>query len=245
LETVGWACESFLDRTIRDIKTDSLQLDELWGRVGCRQARTTAADKERGDFFTFLAIDRRTKLIVSHYTGKRNYESTDEFVKDLASRVSDIVQITCDAFRPYPAVIRKHLLYRLNLAVMQKIYKTPDGRFTDDLDVIDPLRRYSPPRCVGVKLEIRAGDPDVDKITTSHVERLNLSVRTFNRRFTRLCLGYSRKLANHRYSVALFVAAYNFCKRHSTLGCSPAVGQKLTDHTWTVAELVQRVSETS
>jgi len=84
----------------------------------------------------------------------------------------------------------------------------------------------------------------VDKICTSHIERLNLSVRTFNRRFTRLCLGFSRKLSNHRYSVALFVVAYNFCKVHSTLGCTPAVGARLTDHVWTVEELVKRLSET-
>ena len=159
--------------------------------MGIRQARTTASDKLRGDFFTYLGLDRRTKLIISHLTGKRNYENTDDFAADLASRVSGEVQITCDGFQPYVPTIRRHLLGRLNLAVMQKIYRSPDGRLTSNWNTLDPIRRYSPARCVGVKLEIRAGEPDVDKITTSHVERLNLSVRTFNRRFTRLCLGFS------------------------------------------------------
>lgn len=134
------------------------------------------------------------------------------------------------------------MLGRLNLAVMQKIYGKSDGE--NILKGILTSHRYSQPKCTGVKLKTVAGDPDVDKICTSHIERLNLSVRTFNRRFTRLCLGWSRKLANHRHSVALFVVAYNFCKVHSTLGCTPAVGARLTDHTWSIEELVKKLSET-
>jgi hypothetical protein len=123
---------------------------------------------------------------------------------------------------------------------MQKIYGSQDKT----LQSINPNHRYSQPKCTGIKLKTVAGTPDVDKICTSHVERLNLTVRTFNRRFTRLCVGWSRKLQNHRNSVALFAVAYNFCKRHQTLGCTPAVGARLTDHTWTIEELVSRLSET-
>ena len=248
LRVIGAKCERFHDEIVRDIKTESIQLDELWARVGIRQSLTTPSDQLRGDFFTFLGIDRRTKLIISHLTGKRDYENTNDFVADLASRVSGVVQITCDGFKPYVPTIRRHLLGRLNLAVMQKIYGTLNGK--DNFDPLanwnsfDPIRRYSPPQCTGIKLKTVAGEPDVDKICTSHIERLNLSVRTFNRRFTRLCLGWSRKLANHRYSVALFVVAYNFCKVHSTLGCTPAVGARLTNHVWSIEELVKRLSET-
>jgi len=248
VRTIGEKCERFHDEIVRDIKTESIQLDELWARVGIRQSLTTPSDQLRGDFFTFLGIDRRTKLIISHLTGKRDYENTNDFVADLASRVSGVVQITCDGFKPYVPTIRRHLLGRLNLAVMQKIYGTLNGK--DNFDPLanwnsfDPIRRYSPPQCTGIKLKTVAGEPDVDKICTSHIERLNLSVRTFNRRFTRLCLGWSRKLANHRYSVALFVVAYNFCKVHSTLGCTPAVGARLTNHVWSIEELVKRLSET-
>jgi IS1 family transposase len=216
-------------------------LDELWARVGVRQARTTEWDTERGDFFTFLGIDRRTKLIISHLTGKRDYTNTNDFVADLASRVSGVVQITCDGWSPYVPTIRAHLLGRLNLAVMQKIY----GSYDHTLQKSDPNHRYSQPKCTGIKLKTVAGAPDIDKICTSHVERLNLSVRTFNRRFTRLCLGWSRKLSNHRYSVALFVVAHNFCKVHSTLGCTPALGARHTNHNWTIEELLKKLQTQS
>lgn len=240
IETIGRKCEQFHDRIVRNIQTESIQIDELWARVGLRQSRITQWDTDKGDFYTFLAIDRRTKLVISHLTDRRDASAANDFVADLAERVSGVVQITCDGFHPYPAVIREHLLGRVNLAVMQKIY----GRADYTLSKVDPNHRYSQPKCTGIKLKTCAGDPDVDKICTSHVERLNLSVRTFNRRFTRLALGWSRKLANHRYAVALFVVAYNFCKVHQTLGCTPARGARLTNHNWTVAELVKNLSAT-
>jgi IS1 family transposase/transposase-like protein len=240
VRVIGAKAERFHDQIVRDVKTESIQCDELWARVGVRQSRTTQWDTERGDFYTFLAIDRRTKLIISHLTGKRDYENTNDFAADLASRVSGVVQITTDGWSAYPDTIRAHLLGRLNFAVMQKLYGSQDK----PLNKVDPNHRYSQPKCTGIKLKTCAGNPDVDKICTSHIERLNLSVRTFNRRFTRLCAGWSRKFDNHGYSVALFAITYNFCKVHSTLGCTPAVGARLTDHNWTVEELVKRLSET-
>lgn len=241
LRTVGDKCERLHDKIVRNISVDSLQLDELWARVGIRQQRANPWDKFRGDFYTFLAFESQSKLIVSHYTGKRDSASTDFFVDDLASRVAGRAQITTDAFPSYPDTIRRYFNGRTDYAVMQKIYKT----FGNALDVPDPIRRYSAPKCVGVTVEMLAGEPDTDKICTSHVERVNLSVRHFTKRFGRLGLGWSRKLENHRAAVALFVVSHNFCKRHSTLGTSPAVRSKLTDHVWTAAELVQRLSETN
>ena len=232
IESVGNKCADLLDKRIRNIKPDSLQLDELWAKVACSQHRAASADRERGDFYTFLAIESRTKLIVSHYTGKRDSQSTDCFVADLAERVTGTVQITCDGWAAYPDAIRSHLLGRLHLAVMQKNYRS-DGVQSD------ASRRYSPGEFIGVRVKTHAGAPHIDKIGTSFVERVNLTVRTHNRRFVRLGLGYSKKLENHRHSVALFVAAYNFCKVHSTLGTTPAVGAGLTDHVWTVRELLE------
>jgi len=240
IRVIGEKAARFHDEIVRHVKTESIQLDELWARVGIRQSRTNERDTERGDFYTFLALDRRTKLIISHLTGKRDYSNTNDFVADLAERVDGVVQITCDGWSAYVPTLRNHLLGRLNLAVMQKIYGKPDNKFDWD----DTIRRYSPPKCTGIKLKTVAGAPDVDKICTSHIERLNLSVRTFNRRFTRLCAGWSRKLANHRHSVALFTVAHNFCKIHTTLGCTPALGARLTDHNWTIDELVKKLSET-
>jgi transposase-like protein/IS1 family transposase len=240
LRTVGKACEKFHDRVVRNITVDSLQLDELWARVGIRQKRTTKRDKVRGDFYTYLALERNSKLIVSHFTGKRDAVSTDFFIDDLAKRIAQRAQITTDAFPAYPDTIRRYFNGRADYAVMQKIYALPH----QDLDVIDPIRRYSAPKCIGVDIEMLSGDPDPDKICTSHIERCNLSVRHFTKRFGRLGLGWSRKLTNHRAAVALFVVAYNFCKHHSSLATSPAVRSKLTDHVWTPAELLQRLSAT-
>jgi IS1 family transposase len=206
-----------------------------WGDV----KRATEWDTERGDFYTFLALDRRTKLIISHLTGKRDYTNTNDFVADLAERVPGVVQITSDGWSAYPDTVRAHLLGRLNYAVMQKIY----GSQGKPLNQVDPNHRYSQPKCTGIKLKTIAGDPDVDKICTSHIERLNLSVRTFNRRFTRLCPGWSRKLSNHRYAIALFCTAYNFCKVHTTLGCTPAVGLKLAAETWTIERLIEEITK--
>jgi IS1 family transposase len=234
LETVGQKCEQLHDRLVRHVTTASLQLDELWGRVGCTQRLASRCDDlERGDQYTYLAIAAREKFIVSYYTGKRNLQNTDTFVEDVAKRVDGRIQITTDSFRPYLQIVRKHLLERLDFATMQKIYATPfDARG-------EAARRYSPPRCTGIRVRIRAGAPKPDKISTSFVERANLSVRHFNKRFARLTLGYSKKLCNHRHAISLFVATYNFCKVHSTLGCTPAVGLKLANETWTIEKLIE------
>lgn len=231
LSTVGAACAALLDRKVRNLETSSIQLDELWSRVGCRQ-RKAETDPERGDFYTFLAIEARTKLIITHLTGKRNYQNTDAFVADLATRITGRVQITSDAWPAYHDTVRKHLLDRLDFAIMQKIYGTEDNPK-------DPARRYSPPKCTGVKVNVCAGAPRPERINTSFVERSNLSVRHFNKRFARLGLGYSRKLENHRSAISLFVASYNFCKVHTTLGTTPGHGAGITDRPWKIEELIE------
>jgi IS1 family transposase len=235
LRTVGQKCEEFHDRTMRNLTVQSLQIDELWSRVGISQKRTTPDDLERGDQYTFLALTAREKLIVSHYTGKLDYESTDIFVADVAARINGRVQITTDGWAAYPDTIRGYLLGRLDLAVCQKNFAAPQTE-------VEASRRYSPTPFIGVTKRVKAGNPRRDLICTSHVERVNLSVRHFNKRFVRLGLGWSRKLENHRFAISLFVCAHNWCKVHSTLGCTPAVGMKLTDHTWTVKELIERAS---
>jgi len=235
LSETGASCASLHDRAVRNITTDSIQVDELWSRVGIRQSRTTEADTERGDFYTFLGIAAREKLIISHWTGKRDTESTDIFIKDLTSRIVGRIQVTSDAFPAYPAIIRQYLLERLDYAVMVKQFATPPGQ-------VEAKRRYSPAPFKGVKIKVKAGNPRRDRICTSYVERANLTVRHFNKRFVRLGLGWSRKLENHKAAISLFIAAYNFCKVHSTLGCTPAVGAKLTDHAWSVEELIERAT---
>ena len=238
LNAVGEKCATFLDRTVRNVQTDSLQIDELWSRVGISQKRTKPADELRGDQYTYLAVTAREKFIVSYLTGKRNYSNTNDFVADVAERIVGRIQVTTDSYRPYQSTVRRHLLERLDFATMQKLYAMPfDAKG-------EAWRRYSPPRCTGVKVRIQAGAPRQDRINTSYVERSNLTVRHFNKRFARLGLGWSRKLENHKHAISLFIAAYNFCKVHSTLGCTPAVGLKLATETWTIEKLIETVSAT-
>jgi IS1 family transposase len=235
LETLGPKFEAFHNRLAVNLKTESLQLDELWSRVYCAQ-KNTHEDEERGDQYTFLALAAREKFIISWQTGKRNAANTDAFVADIAKRVPGRIQITTDSFRPYPAVIRSHLLPRLDYALMVKHFAATPGQ-------TEAVRRYSPAPFVGISVKIKAGNPRRDRICTSHVERANLSVRHFNKRFARLSLGYSKTLENHRYAVALFVCAYNWCKVHSTLGCTPAVGLKLVTETWTIEKLLEEATK--
>jgi transposase-like protein/IS1 family transposase len=239
LETIGQKCETLHDRLVRHVTTGSLQLDEIWTRVGCSQKLSALQgdNSERGDQYTFLAVTAREKFIVSYHTGKRNLDNTDIFVEDLAKRVDGRIQITTDSFRPYIQIVRKHLLERLDFATMQKIFATPfDAR-------AEAARRYSPAQCTGIRVRVRAGAPRQDRISTSFVERTNLTLRHFNKRFARLGLGYSRKLENHRHAIALFVFAYNFCKVHNTLGCTPAVGLKLATETWTIEKLIEETTK--
>ena len=238
LQTVGTKLAAFLDRNVRNLTVPSLQIDELWSRVFCAQKNTHPSNPEHGDFYTFLALDARTKLIISHFTGKRDGVSTNKLVADFASRIVGRLQITSDAWRSYPAAIRHHLLYRLDYAIMQKNFAAPPAE-------VEASRRYSPAPFIGVTIKTIAGAPRADRICTSHVERVNLSVRHYCKRFVRLGLGYSRKLENHRLAVSLFVAVYNYTKVHSTLGCTPAVGAKLTTETWTIERLLQEATKST
>ncbi len=173
---------------------------------------------------------------MSYHTGKRDNDNTDSFIADVAERIYGRIQITTDAWRAYPFIIRKYLLERLDYAVMQKKFACPVGE-------IEAARRYSPAPFIGVRIKVKAGAPRQDRICTSHVERANLTVRHFNKRFARLGLGYSRKFSNHRHAISLFVAAYNFCKVHNTLGCTPAVGLKLATETWTIERLIEEATK--
>ncbi len=233
LQTIGQKCESFLDRTVLNLSVESLQIDELWSKVGAREKRKTS---DMG-VFTFLGIDAKTKLIVSHYTGRRDAVSTDFFVDDLAKRIAGQTQITTDGWRAYPDALRRYLFDRLNYATLHKNY------YPDFFNPKQPERRYATPVCSGMKIKVLAGNPRRELISTSFIERANLSVRHFNKRFARLGLGWSRKPENHCHAISLFVAAHNFCKVHRTLGTTPAVASKLTTETWTIERLIDEATK--
>lgn len=238
LQTIGQKCEALHDRLVRNVQTEALQLDEIWTRVRCTQKRANFKKygDEFGDQYTYLGIAAKEKLIVSFHTGKRNVENTDAFVCDLSRRIDGHVQVTTDSYRPYQTIVRNHLGGRLDYATMQKLYALPHNARQE------AVRRYSPSVCTGVRIRVQEGTPAREKINTSFIERSNLSVRHFNKRFARLTLGYSKTLENHRYAIALFVTAYNFCKVHSTLRSTPAVAAKVVAENWTIERLIEAVT---
>jgi IS1 family transposase len=234
LETAGQKCDRLLDAKIRNVRVEQVQVDEIWAFVHCKQARAEAFAHDHGDQFTYLAVERTSKLILSHFVGKRTKENCAIFLGDLQRRTANRFQLSTDGFIGYiggkvePGAVEQAFGTAIDYGTEIKAYDHEVGI----------QRRYSPPRCTGVKRRARIGQPDEGMITTSHVERTNLSVRIFNRRFTRLTLGFSKKLANHKHAVAIFVAHFNFCRVHSAHGQTPAMASGLTDHPWSIPELL-------
>ena len=206
--------------------------------VSPRTPLLKTADPERGEQYTFLSFDRDSKLVISFNTGRRTRENAQEHVQDLKCRVAGRMQISTDNFHGYRgrsgAIQNTFGREGVDYGMLTKVYAKS----------LFPDRRYSPPVCILAKKTAILGQPNNDLICTSHIERQNLNVRLFNRRFTRLTLGYSKKLENLRFSVALFVCYWNWCWQHTTTKQTPAQASKLTDHAWTVQELIDTVSKT-
>jgi transposase-like protein/IS1 family transposase len=229
LESAGERCASLLDNQIRNVKVNTCQVDETFCFVGCKQRANVIEDVNRGDQYLFLAIDADTKLILSHTIGKRDSGNALVLMDDLKQRVAGSFQLTTDAFMPYKNVVRHTFGNTIDFAQLIKIYAATN---------LKGERRYSPPECISTRTIIRSGNPDRKKISTSYIERTNLTIRLFNRRFTRLTLGYSKKIENLRHSTALFIAHFNLCRVHGTHKQTPAMAAGLTDHVWSVAELL-------
>ena len=239
LETVGEKCASFHDATVRNIETDNVEVDELYTKVFCKQERNKTFDESKGEQYTFLSFARDSRLILAYRVGKRSRENTCCHIRDLQGRLAGRTQITTDNFIGYRgrtgAIQSTFGRDGVDYAMLTKVYTKS----------ILPENRYAPPVCILAKKTPILGNPDRDTICTSHVERQNLTIRLFNRRFTRLTLGFSKKLANLRHSVALFVCYWNFCWRHTTTKRTPAQAAGLTDHAWTVAELLAAIGTAS
>jgi IS1 family transposase len=235
----GEACASLHNALVRDLNVAELELDELWAFVGKKQKRVAEKDDPMavGDQYTYLGIDRNRKLIVSFATGKRDDPATQAFVVDLRARILNRPQITTDGFIPYVEAIEKAFGADVDYAQLIKDYEGDPG-------ARKAQHRYSPGKITSIEKRRIMGRPDEDRICTSHAERLNLSVRMSQRRFTRLTNGFSKKLRNHRASVALFAAHYNFCRVHETLRMTPAMAAGLTDHIWSIRELLDRAFAT-
>lgn len=233
VEQAGAQCARLLDTRLRNVKAEQVEVDELWGFVRCKQA-IAAPDTNEGDQFTYLSMERTTKLIINWFVGKRTKENTDIFMHDLKARLANRVQLSTDGLDFYKGrkfchgAVHRAFGYEVDYGVEIKRYGYE----------MQNQRRYSAPPCIGVTRIAKLGNPVRNLICTSHAERTNLSVRIFSRRHTRLTLGFSKKFENHKHAIALFVAHFNFCRKHSTHGKTPAMASGLTDHVWTIQELL-------
>lgn len=229
---IGRGCAALHDDLMQEVPATLIELDELWSYVGKKQRRVQATDGgDLGDQYVFIAIGALNKGIISYKVGKRTTDNAEVFLRDLRERVPGRPQISSDAWPGYePAMGRVFTDDAVDYAQIVKSYNGEPP--------VNAARRYSPGWIVGVDKRVMSGRPRQDLISTSYVERSNLNVRMDCRRFTRLSNGYSKKLAHHEAAVALFVAAYNLTRVHGTLKTTPAVAMGITDHVWSIAELV-------
>ncbi len=229
LSDLGCACAAYHNQAVRNLKVRRLQADEIWCFVGAKAKNVSAEKKQEGwgDVWTWVGIDADTKLVVSYLVGGRDSGWAHDFMDDCASRIRNRVQITTDGNRVYLDAVEDAFGADIDYAMLQKIYGAPSD---------EDSRRYSPARCIGCDLKVVSGNPDPKHVSTSFVERQNLTMRMHMRRFTRLTNGFSKKVDNHRHSVSLHYMFYNFCRIHQTLKVTPAMEAGLTDHVWGIEE---------
>jgi IS1 family transposase len=229
---IGESCIRLQDETLRNLPCKRLQVDEIWSFVYSK-AKNVPAERQGefgvGDVWTFTAIDAETKLIPSFLVGSRDAGSATDFMQDLASRLANRVQLTTDGHRMYLSAVEDAFSGDVDFAQLVKIYgAAPEG----------PEVRYSPAVCTGCERHAVTGNPDPKHVSTSYVERSNLTIRMSIRRFTRLTNAFSKKLENHVAAFGLFTAHYNFCRIHQSLRVTPAMAAGVTSRVWSVEELV-------
>jgi len=226
LEQAGEACEDYQDKHLKNLPCKVLQLDEIWSFVGCREkTKERAIGRHPGDVWTWTAICADTKLIPSWRVGDRSGRTAYAFCADLSERFTGILQITTDGHPAYKWAIGANF-DEVNYAQLIKIYGKDDA----GNDIVIRTERQPV-----------FGTPNIDLVSTSYVERSNLSLRMGNRRFTRLTNGFSKKLENHRHMLAVSFMHYNFCRKHTTIKTTPACAANVADHQWTLEEMVEMI----
>jgi IS1 family transposase len=232
---VGEACAAYQDEHLRDLSCKTIEADEIWSFVYSKQRNVPEEMKGQfgvGDVWTWTALDADSKLIVCWYVGERKYEDAAEFMLDLKGRLRDRIQLTTDGHSAYPNAVGLAFRHNIDFAQIIKQYATAAS-----------AGRYSPPVCIGARVRVDRGEPDPAKISTSYVERQNLTMRMGMRRFTRLTNGFSKKLDNHMAAIAIHFMHYNFARPHTTLKNpyprTPAMAAGVADHIWTPAEIVE------
>jgi len=232
LPEIGRACEDYQRRVLTNLRCKRIQCDEIWSF--CYAKEKNVPDELRGkgygDVWTWVAIDADTKLVPSWRVGGRDAWTAQNFMHDLASRLSNRVQLTTDGHRLYLMAVELAFGIEVDYAMLVKMYDNDHGKNE---------ARYSPPECIGTRETAIVGNPAPRHISTSYAERQNLTMRMKMRRFTRLTNAFSKKFENHRWSVALYFMHYNFCRVHQTLRVTPAMEAGITDHVWTIEEIVR------
>ena len=238
LVDLGIVCSVYQDTVLRDLTCERIQVDEIWAFVYAKQKNVPAdrrGDPGCGDIWTWVALDADTKLVPTYRIGARDLREASRFMTDLASRLRNRVQITSDGFAPYTLAVPGAFGGEVDYAQLVKIYGNDPSR--------KPERRYSPAVCLDAVPSRVCGDPDPEHISTSYVERLNLTMRMSMRRYTRLTNGFSKKVENLAAAVSLHFMHYNFCRVHKTLGTTPAVAAGAADHVWKVADIISLLDE--
>lgn len=238
LEDLGFACAAFHYEHVRNLRVKRLEADETW--QFCYAKNKNVPEKLKGvegigDVWTWVAIDAETKLAVSYLVGGRDAGWGHQFMQDVASRVNGRIQLTTDGHRVYLNAVEDAFGSEIDYAMLQKIYGAMPETET----------RYSPAQCIGCERRVITGNPDTKYISTSYVERQNLTMRMSMRRFTRLTNGHSKKIENHRHAVALHFMFYNYCRVHQSLRVTPAMEAGLTNRVWSLEDLVGLIEGTS
>jgi IS1 family transposase/transposase-like protein len=231
LTLAGEKCERIMADKIRNVQVRDVECDELWSFIGKKEKRVRPGDDPNfGDCYTFVAVERHSKLVLNIAMGKRDQQTTDAFIEGVRHATAHgHFQITTDGFVPYKSAITTTLHDRCDFAQLIKVYRAPQ----------DGEKRYSPAEVQSVEVVPIMGQPNPERICTSIIERQNLSVRMGTRRFTRLTNAFSKKWENHWAAVACWFAFYNFCRIHKTLRTTPAMAAGIADHVWSVRELLE------
>jgi IS1 family transposase len=232
----GKACAAYHDQHVRNVKASRIQVDEIWSFTYAKQrnvATAKAAPDQAGDTWTWTALDADSKLIVSYLVGGRDAEYAMWFMDDLRDRLANRVQLTSDGHRAYLDAVEEAFGADVDYAQLVKLYGP----------TITAPGRYSPAQFTASKKTRIGGNPDIEHVSTSFVERQNLTMRMHMRRFTRLTNGFSKKLENHAHAVALHMMYYNFVRIHKTLRVTPAMAADITDRLWEISDIVKLVED--
>jgi IS1 family transposase len=231
LVDAGTACAAYHDAHVRNVQAKRVQCDEIWSYAYAKAKNVPiakAAPEGAGDVWTWTALDSDSKLIVSWLVGGRDAEYANAFMDDVAQRLANRVQLTSDGHYAYLDAVERAFGSDIDFATLIKMYgQSPEAQ-----------KRYSPPQCVGTRKEKWSGNPDPKHISTSYVERQNLTMRMSMRRFTRLTNAFSKKVENHCHALALYFIYYNFVRIHKSLKVAPAMAARISDRLWELEDIV-------